>query len=197
MMVRWSVADSSSGALVISTRSAFLAGGSTCAAAGWNASRLPTVVVIASVRSSAFMDGLVRGGRDTDGPSRVRRLAFCHYGIGIVGNGATPQIADAHCGSGGVGMIESFPWVAAVPPDMHIPVNVSRLGYGFVNPSVRVCRKATTWFSSWSVKPRSPVVMSILFLTSGIGQQVTFSTVPDGQCPDVTGKAIPGTSRVL
>src|SRR6266850_1974613 len=73
MMVRWSVADSSSGPLVISTRSAFLAGGSTCAAAGWNASRLPTVVVIASVRSSAFMDVLVRGGRETDDPSRVRR----------------------------------------------------------------------------------------------------------------------------
>src|SRR6267143_6713999 len=80
MMVRWSVANSSAGALVISTRSAFLAGGSTCAAAGWNASRLPTVVVIASVRSSAFMDVLVRGGRETDDPSRVRRLAFASTG---------------------------------------------------------------------------------------------------------------------
>src|SRR5207245_6353403 len=60
MMVRWPLANSSSGPLVISTRSAFLAGGSTCAAAGWNASRLPTVIVIASVRSSPFMDVLVR-----------------------------------------------------------------------------------------------------------------------------------------
>ena len=32
----------------------------------------------------------------------------------------------------------------------------------------------------------APVVMSMLFGTSGIGQQVTFSTVPAGQCPDVT-----------
>src|SRR3989442_14836088 len=197
MMVRWPLANSSSGPLVISTRSAFLAGGSTCAAAGWNASRLPTVVVIASARSSAFMDVLVRGGRETDRASRVGRLASCHYGIGIVGNGATPQIADAHDGSGGVGIIELFPWVAAVPPVMHVPVNVSRLGYGFVKPSVRVCRKATIWFSSWSVKPSLPVVMSILFLTSGIGQQVTLSTVPGGQCPDVTGKANVASSRVL
>src|SRR2546427_12257084 len=80
-------------------------------------------------------------------------------------------------------------------PVMHVPVKVFRLGYGFVKPSVRVCRKATTWFSSWSVMARLPVVMSRLFLTSGIGQQVTFSIVPGGQCPDVTGKAY--TSRVL
>src|SRR2546428_1497908 len=113
MMVRWPLANSSSGPLVISTRSAFLAGGSSCAAAGWNASRLPTVVVIASVRSSAFMDVLARGGRETDDPSRVRRPASCRYGMGIVGNGATPQIADAHGGSGGVKIIESFPWVDA------------------------------------------------------------------------------------
>src|SRR2546427_2348401 len=66
IIVRWPLASSRSGPLVISTRSAFLAGGSSCAAAGWNASRLPTVVVIASGRSSAFMDVLVRGGRETD-----------------------------------------------------------------------------------------------------------------------------------
>src|SRR6266404_3057035 len=52
---------------MISTRSAFLAGGSICAAPGWNESRLPSVVVvIASVRSSLFMDDLVRGGRETE-----------------------------------------------------------------------------------------------------------------------------------
>src|SRR2546425_3663724 len=85
MMVRWPLANSSSGPLVISTRSAFLAGGSTCAAAGWNASRLPTVVVIASGRSSAFMDVLVRGGRETDRsvsrpPSSVLFLRDGHSG---------------------------------------------------------------------------------------------------------------------
>src|SRR5438132_12217185 len=142
MMVRWSVANSSAGALVISTRSAFLAGGSSCAAAGWNASRLPTVVVIASVRSSAFMDVLVRGGRETDDPSRVRRLAVCLYGMGIVGNGATPQIADAHGGSGGVGIRESFPWVDAEAfavtwaPDMLVPVKMYWLLSGVVVSSV-------------------------------------------------------------
>src|SRR5258707_440577 len=112
--------------------------------------------MIASVRSSAFMDVLVLGGRETEGSVSRPRLASCCYGIGIVGNGATPQIADAHGGSGvGVGIRESFPWVDAdafaVPgaPVMHVPVKVSRLGYGFVKPSVSVCRKATTWFSSW------------------------------------------------
>src|SRR3989442_10156895 len=141
------------------------------------------------------VDVPVRGGRETDDPSRVRRLASRHYGMGGLGNGATPQIADAQDGSGGVGMRTSFPWVDAVPPNMHVPVNVSRLGKGVVKPSVRVCRKATIWFSCRSVKARLPVVMSRLFLTSGIGQQFTFSTVPGGQCPDVTGKA--NRSRVL
>src|SRR5438093_11780880 len=84
MMLRCSVANSSAGPLVISTRSAFLAGGSTCAAAGWNA-RLPTMVVIASVRSSAFMDVLVRGGRETERsvsrpPSSVLLLRNWHRG---------------------------------------------------------------------------------------------------------------------
>src|SRR6266436_1470206 len=121
--------------------------------------------------------------------------------MGGLGKGATPQIAVAQGGSGGVGIRASFPWVDAdafaVPgsPVMHVPVKVLMLGNGVVKPSVRVCRKATIWFSSRSVKARLPVVMSILFLTSGIGQQVTFSIVPAGQCPDVTGKAY--TSRVL
>jgi len=35
----------------------------------------------------------------------------------------------------------------------------------------------------------------MLFGTSGIGQQFTFSIVGGGQCPDVTG--IANTSRVL
>src|SRR5437667_10530181 len=109
------------------------------------------------------MDVLVRGGarRTIRLASAVSRL---HYGIGIVGNGATPQIADTHGGSGGVGIIDSFPWVAAVPPDMNIPVNVPRLGYGLVKPSVRVCRKATIWFSSRPVRPSFPVLLSRLVL---------------------------------
>jgi hypothetical protein len=68
-------------------------------------------------------------------------------------------------------------------------------GYGVVKPSLSVCKKATIWFSSVSDKPSLPTVMSILFGTSGIGQQVTFSVVPAGQFPEVTGSG--NTSRVL
>ena len=56
-----------------------------------------------------------------------------------------------------------------------------------MKPSVSVSRKATIWSSSLSVKPSIPVVVSRLFGTSFIGQQVTLSIVPDGQCPEVTG----------
>jgi len=68
----------------------------------------------------------------------------------------------------------SLPCVAAVPPDMQAPLYMSMSGYGVVKPSVNVSRKATTWFSSASVKPRLPTVMSRLFGTSGSGQQVPF-----------------------
>jgi hypothetical protein len=69
---------------------------------------------------------------------------------------------------------------------MQAPVNVLMSGYGLVKPSVRVWRKATIWFSSVSVRPSIPIVMSMLLGTSGFGQQFTFSTVPVGQCPEVT-----------
>jgi hypothetical protein len=71
---------------------------------------------------------------------------------------------------------------------MQTPVKAFMLGYGLVKPSVSVCRNATIWFSSVSVKPRFPIVMSSVlgFGTSGVGQQVTFSIVPALQCPEVT-----------
>ena len=51
------------------------------------------------------------------------------YGIGFgLGVGATPQIAVAHGGRGGVGIRNSFPWVEAVPPFMQVPVKVLMLG---------------------------------------------------------------------
>src|SRR5260370_2340469 len=115
--------------------------------------------------------------------------------MGGLGAGGTAQIAVGQGGSGGVRIRRSFPWVDAEPPVMHVPVKVVMLGYGVAKPSVRACRKSTIWFSSRSVKPRLPVVVSILFLTSGIGQQSTFSFVPAGQCPDVSGQA--DTSRGL
>ena len=50
-----------------------------------------------------------------------------HYGIGFgLGRGATRQISGAQGGSGGVGIRNSLPWVEAEPPDMQVPVNVSR-----------------------------------------------------------------------
>jgi hypothetical protein len=49
------------------------------------------------------------------------RLLFTPQGIGVLGTGATPQIADAQRGRGGVGISNSFPWVAASPPRMQLP----------------------------------------------------------------------------
>ena len=55
-------------------------------------------------------------------------LRGLYYGIGLgPGTGATPQIADAQGGKGGVGISISLPWVAAEPPLMQAPVNVSPL----------------------------------------------------------------------
>ena len=92
-------------------------------------------------------------------------------------------------------MRNSFPWVDAEPPFMHVPVNVFLSGNGVAKPFVSVCMNVTTRSSSGSVKPRLPTVMSMLFGTSGIGQQSTFSVFPAGQLPDVTLNG--NTSRVL
>ena len=54
---------------------------------------------------------------ETDEPEKS-----CHlpYGIGFgEGKGEAWQIDAAHGGRGGVGIRNSLPWVAAVPPDMH------------------------------------------------------------------------------
>src|SRR3989442_12574819 len=148
MMVRWPLANSSSGPLVISTCSALLAGGSTCAAAGWNASRLPTVVMIASVRSSLFMDKppiavplerrcKKRGGRARDPQCVYVSLGVSALhppfigwpsGLGGLGTGETPQTADAQGGSRGVGVRNSFPWADAGTPGMDRLRKVTRIG---------------------------------------------------------------------
>src|SRR5260370_40030114 len=104
-------------------------------------------------------------------------------------------MADAQSGRGGVGMRNSLPWAVAEPPFIQEPVKISLLRQGLVKPSDNVSRNLTIWFSSSSVKPRLPLVISILFRTSGIGQQSTFSVVPGGQWPEVTGYAY--LSRVL
>src|SRR5713101_7375178 len=120
------------------------------------------------------------------------------------GKGATPHIADAHGGRVGVGIRKPFPCLdgeqfgsVAGLHVMHMPVNVLMSGNGRVNPSESVWRKATIWFSSVSVKPSIPIVMSRLLGTSGSGQQFTFSTVPDGQCPEVTLNLNAATLRAL
>src|SRR5713101_2381908 len=111
-------------------------------------------------------------------------------------------MADAQGGRGGVGIRKSLPCLAGEQLGsvaglhvMQLPVKVLMSGYGVVKPSVSVCRKVTIRSSSASVNLRSPTVMSILFGTSGIGQQSTFSVFPGGQCPDVTLNGY--TSRVL
>src|SRR6202022_2732714 len=78
------------------------------------------------------------------------------YGMAGLGRGGTPQMACGQAGSVGVGMRVSFPCVDAEPPDVHVPVKVPMLGYGVVKPSVSVCMKRTSWFSSRSVKPSIP-----------------------------------------
>src|ERR1700730_8023091 len=110
--------------------------------------RLATVVAIASLGSSLFMDALVLtvlpsrkpgerwshswDARDRRGQScrrwAGRGTAGTGQGRGGRGTGGTPQMAGEQGGSGGVGMRNSFPWVEAEPPDMHWPVKVSMLG---------------------------------------------------------------------
>ena len=66
------------------------------------------------------------------------------YGIGFgEGNGEAWQMEAAHGGRGGVGIRNSLPCVAAVPPLMQELAKVLISGYGVVKPYVSVCRKAT------------------------------------------------------
>src|SRR5437899_9683276 len=157
MMVKWGFDNSTSGLFLISTRSALLAGGGICAAVGFEESRLPTVVVIASLRTSPFIV-IARTSERVGRCATLDLRSFasvgqCGQGIRgpstfALGRGGTPQTSGAQGGSGGVGMRESLPCVAAEPPVMQVPVNVSPSGYGVVKPSVSVCRNATIWFSS-------------------------------------------------
>src|SRR6266849_8318574 len=106
---------------------------------------LPTVAVIASLRTSPFIV-IARN------PERVGRCATFDLrwstsvgqlgGQGIrgpstfaLGRGGTPQTCGEQGGSGGVGMSDSLPCVAAEPPSIRqVPVKVSLSGYGVVKP---------------------------------------------------------------
>lgn len=68
-------------------------------------------------KCSRVQTSLTDGDQQWSGTPTVLR-----YGIGGLGTGATPQIADAHGGRGGVEIRNSLPWVAAEPPLMQIPV---------------------------------------------------------------------------
>src|SRR5437667_6181240 len=124
---------------------------------------LLTRSVIASFRSNLFMDrpphkslnsyfvGDDEKGMEAEAASMrsyfIPRSLLSHppfrilpYGIGGLGTGGTPQTADAHGGSGGVGIRNPLPGVLAEPPLMQAPAKVPRLGYGRVNPSASVRR---------------------------------------------------------
>src|SRR5712664_3999634 len=69
-------------------------------------------------RSLAPARPLASGRCETDEPEKRRHwfrfrafavLASAAHGIGGFGTGATPQMADAHGGNGGVGIREPFP----------------------------------------------------------------------------------------
>src|SRR6266853_5935840 len=105
---------------------------------------------------STIGDNWLRLGRshsqfcETDEPEKtcigsgIPAVSRLFYGIGLgPGTGATPQIADAQGGRGGVGISDSLPCVAAEPPLMQAPVKVSMLAYGLVKPSVSVSMKMT------------------------------------------------------
>src|ERR1700724_4903930 len=65
-----------------------------------------------------------------------------------------------------------------------VDVAVEVVEVGWTKPSVRVSRNATRSSSSREVRFRCPMVMFKLSESSGMGQQVTFSTVPAGQLPE-------------
>lgn len=74
-----------------------------------------------------------RTSRRSQSHGSVERL--WRYGIGGFGTGATPQIADAHGGRGGVGISSPFPCVDGEQlgsvvglQNMQLPVKVSLFG---------------------------------------------------------------------
>src|SRR5712671_6544761 len=104
---------------------------------------MPLESVTAHITRARFIltpQGAVRGGH-------ISVVAS----IGGLGTGATPQTADAHGGSGGVGISEPFPCLegeqlgsVAGSQVVQRPEKALTSGYGRVKPSVSVCRKATT-----------------------------------------------------
>ena len=90
------------------------------------AGRLPLKTEIANIARALFMFTPKKlNGQMIE--VTFSRLIVWPYGIGGLGTGETPQIADAQGGRGGVGISSSLPWVAAEPPLIHAPVKVSLL----------------------------------------------------------------------
>src|SRR3989442_11666401 len=98
------------------------------------------------------MSSSVADARRND-PSRVRLPAPCHYGIGIVGSGGTPQIAEAHGGSGGGGGNGMFPLGGALAPVLPLPPKLFPVGVRFLETLRGGFREKTIRSSSCSVQP--------------------------------------------
>jgi len=88
----------------------------------WRKSRMPATTVTASFSSSLFMEQrspIYRSlAEEKYGGPRAAPIQCCPYGIGIVGNGATPQTSVAHGLGQTPGTDEGprYPWVDAVTP---------------------------------------------------------------------------------
>src|SRR6266404_5672997 len=90
--------------------------------------------------------------RDLIGFQAFARLASSAHGIGLVGRGATPQMAEAHGGRGGVGIRVLLPCVAALPPVMHTPVYVLMSGYGHVKIVLDLGQRPAIYFFGLSFR---------------------------------------------
>src|SRR6202022_2811939 len=78
-----------------------------------------------------------RAGEETSFGFELSPFSVSRYGIGGLGTGATPQMADAQGGRGGVGISSPFPCLdgeqlgsVAGLRVMHIPAKVSFVGWG-------------------------------------------------------------------
>src|SRR5258708_35900745 len=91
----------------------------------------PSLAPARPLASDISRDGRAREA-DVMAPYSVLR-----YGIGGLGTGATPQMADAQGGSGGVGISSPLPWLdggqlgtVGGGPGIAEPLKKSRCGWG-------------------------------------------------------------------
>src|SRR5258708_30951859 len=103
-----------------------------------------------------------RTSQRTERGSAGRVPTDIYHGIGLgPGKGATPHIADAQGGRGGVGIRNAFPCLDGEQfgsvAGLHVmphPVDVMMAGEGRGIPAPSARREATTWFLSPSPHPK-------------------------------------------